>query len=342
MAPLAPPEQALLEVLAGRTALPPHEADRDELRRCAERNRVLEWIEPELAQRTHAALRAAAEQARATGARLADAGIECLLYKGVGFQLAYAVGVPGRAPRDLDLIVRESELEAADACLKEAGYASTDGLSLRRHRALHTGPTYAHPDHALPIDLQWSFDSPFEDLPPFAADLFERAVPAAELGGVLRVPEPADAFLVVVYEIARELTLAACLPGREARMRSVLRAGRAFRCVEAVQWLRARGDEDGLLARERLRAMNSERALQTTLLLATDLDPTCAPAWSREVLDARDVRVPLAARLHPGALRSVLSLFVATGFPAAPTAGLRRKLRRSARAREREAPAGTA
>lgn len=154
-----------------------------------------------------AALRAVTETRRAAMA-LASAGIPAVLLKGVATALACYPDLGERNSRDIDLLVPDSEAEAAEAVLEGLGFAAVAYSDLeppqrRVWRALSHEVEFTAPDGGLPIELHWRLAAPggglalrYEDLLPHTQIL--------DLGGAqIRVLAPAMAALYAAHHGAR-------------------------------------------------------------------------------------------------------------------------------------------
>jgi hypothetical protein len=137
-------------------------------------------------------------------ADLAAAGVNVLLLKGAG--LAYTVyGEPHLRPRgDVDLLIRRTDLEAADRALVASGWLraveqSSERVTTQRHYVLGGRPPIAEQ-----LDVHWKIAVPqiFGDAIAFD-ELAARAVPIAVLGADARTLSPPDAlFLACLHRVA--------------------------------------------------------------------------------------------------------------------------------------------
>lgn len=137
-------------------------------------------------------------------ADLAAAGVNALLLKGAG--LAYTLyGEPHLRPRgDVDLLIRRTDLGAADRALIAGGWRravehSGERVTTQRHYVLGGTPPIAEQ-----LDVHWKIAVPqiFGDALAFD-ELAARAVPIAVLGPDARTLSPPDAlFLACLHRVA--------------------------------------------------------------------------------------------------------------------------------------------
>lgn len=223
------------------------------------------------------------EQVREVGEILHRVGVEPLLYKGPDFLTRFYVDNQRRTFSDIDVIVREHDVERTADALVDAGYRQPDGsASLDYYRRFHLHASYLR-DGRLPLELHWALDSPYSGLPDVVPKLFEAAVPSEHLGPHVLCPAPLDALALMVIHLDKHVGLTASLPTPEARIKSVIESFGLVWVFDVVQWMRCfggrYGEEETL---HRMRELSAERELVIALRLAHDLDPDSLPAWAEE------------------------------------------------------------
>lgn len=138
---------------------------------------------------------------------LQAAKIESVTIKGVGLIAALQLNPANRATGDLDIVVRERDVEAARAALLEGGFTETEGefelhmSDIALSRELHNFARTLRRDE-LEVDLHWRFGPN----PPPALDadrLIGRAVEAKLAGRPVRVADPVDGVLINVHHALR-------------------------------------------------------------------------------------------------------------------------------------------
>ena len=208
-------------------------------------------------------------------AALEAAGVPALAYKGPA-QAALAYGDPGLRPfTDLDLLVREPDLEAAAAALEAEGYRPLvpSARARRLHRVGHHDLALVAPDGTL-VELHWDVLSPYTGWTIPSAPLWDRAS-GVRLGGA-EIPTLS----------AEDHALVVC-------------AHSAKHHWERLEWLtslagllRAPGvDPAGVLARSR--ETGTERTVLLGAALAAALLEAPLPAPLRRGLDATPSVAPL-------------------------------------------------
>ncbi len=85
---------------------------------------------------------------------LVKAGLRAVALKGALLAERYYPRPSARATTDIDLLVREADLERAVAALGQAGYAGRDDPEEERFRREHHHLHFSHP-HALPLELHF-------------------------------------------------------------------------------------------------------------------------------------------------------------------------------------------
>lgn len=139
---------------------------------------------------THAALALGAELLRVTRA-FDHAGIAYLALKGPAFAALLQTEPFQREARDIDLLVRPAQMEAALAVLDGLGYGGDDGVS-HHHNAIEL----RRPDFPFPIELHTRLGDCEQMLPLAALRPFETAV-TVQLSSAhvpTMAPEPAMVF----------------------------------------------------------------------------------------------------------------------------------------------------
>ena len=136
---------------------------------------------------------------RRIDARFVQEGLEGVVLKGPLFAERFYARPSARSTSDLDLLIRDADLERASAALAELGYALTDEpeAAARAHRDKHH-LHYAHAE-ALPLELHFRAYSGFgQVLPsePLVARRQHVPLPGFEALGVLE-PEDELVFLAV-------------------------------------------------------------------------------------------------------------------------------------------------
>ncbi|MCZ6712731.1 MAG: nucleotidyltransferase family protein [Deltaproteobacteria bacterium] len=242
---------------------------------------------------------AARNQASRLFAAFADAGVGLLLYKGLDFSLRY---YPENSPRtfaDIDIIVRRPEIERADAALRAAGYElQRGGMPLAYYERFHLHAIYRHPDWPFPVELHWALDSPYADAHDTLESIFDSAVTNPELGPHVMRPSTLDALALMATHLRKHLMLAAELPTREARLKAVLDSGGLVWVLDIVLWMQREGG--GYRAepvQRRMRELDAEQSLATSLRLARDLHPQAVPAWAGALAARSSAKASLPCRV---------------------------------------------
>jgi hypothetical protein len=162
--------------------------------------RLVDLAKPWLLANSAQAL-AIAREAGAIARLLGAAGIECLFLKGPFLSARYYGDLGLRDAGDLDLLVPEDAVWAADAILQAAGYSR-----FKPRRALAGGRArmyldtqheigYWSPDRHLPVELHWRFADCKALQHATFAELFERSHVLAIGPLTVRALSPVDSFV---------------------------------------------------------------------------------------------------------------------------------------------------
>lgn len=128
---------------------------------------------------------------------LGDSGIPVVVLKGGAYLMGGFPNAAGRLTSDLDLLVPESHLDAAERRFLAAGWVSDDGDDYDQQyyrQWMHELPPLKHPHHGVTLDLHHNISPRTGRLHIDAAELFARAVP---LGGDTPFLRLADEDLVL-------------------------------------------------------------------------------------------------------------------------------------------------
>ncbi len=97
----------------------------------------------------------ARSQLQSLGELFQRVGVRPLVYKGMDFHLRCHSDERPRAFRDLDVVVRTNEIDAAASALLEGGYRLDSGPPLDYYRRFHLHAVYRRGD-GLPVELHWA------------------------------------------------------------------------------------------------------------------------------------------------------------------------------------------
>jgi hypothetical protein len=125
----------------------------------------------------------------------ADLGIELVLLKGAAYAHAGLPLARARVFADLDLLVREDELAATEACLLARGWEhhTTNAYDQRYYREwMHEIPPLRHRDRQIEVDIHHRILPRIGRLTPSPGPLWDASIP---VGPRLRVLAPADMVL---------------------------------------------------------------------------------------------------------------------------------------------------
>ncbi len=243
----------------------------------------------------------AIEQVRQVGDLLAAVSVRPLLYKGPDFQVRCYRDSGPRTFGDVDIIVRRDEIDATVRAITAAGYFQPPGApSLDYYRRFHLHAIYLHPNHpnGLPLELHWALDSPYSHLPDIVPLLHQTAETCEEFGPNVLRPSALDALALMVVHLDKHLGLAAALPGREQRLKSVIEAHGLVWVLDVVKWMRHFSDAyAGDVVLPRMQALAAERALVIALRLVHDLDAEVLPDWARELAERLPHGRPMITRI---------------------------------------------
>lgn len=242
---------------------------------------------------------AAVEQVRATASALAEVGVVPLLYKGLDFQeRLYDASCP-RAFSDLDLVVPASEVEAAAAALRAAGYASNSGgRPLWFQRRFHLHAVFLHTRYQRPLELHWALDSPYADLADPLPQILRAAGVCDAFGPNVLRPASVDALALMAIHLEKHIGLCATLCHPGARLASVVEAGGLGWVFDVLRWMSTQPEAlREAETRGRIECLHAERALALSLRLAADIAPAALPEWARSLGERLPGRPSLLGRL---------------------------------------------
>jgi hypothetical protein len=159
----------------------------------------------------HAAARSRAAAADAY-AQLAEllrlleaAGVEPLVLKGAALAGPTYGDAALRPFSDLDLLVRQADIDAADRALREAGYAISGGRPSEVDRTWRHGRGYFDPrGRRLPVDVHWRLAGYPNLLELDHGQFFARGVRAPARGLTVPVPSAADMIIALAVAFLRE------------------------------------------------------------------------------------------------------------------------------------------
>lgn len=137
---------------------------------------------------------------REVTARLAEAGIEFMVLKGAAYVVQDLCCADGRMPSDLDIMVRRSDLDAAEARLVAAGWegAEVDAYDDRYYREwAHQVPPLRANGHVMEVDLHHALLPPYGHVAIDPVPLWQASV---ERGGH-RVLAPVDQVLHAIVHL---------------------------------------------------------------------------------------------------------------------------------------------
>ena len=147
------------------------------------------WRAAFFAALPHSALRR--RQVSALLAACAAARIDVVPLKGAWLSEAVYDDPAQRSMSDLDLLVRQADLDACHALFLTLGYAAK---SETLHNVYANDQAYRHPGHPLCVELHWHVESEMVSGAPMPdiADIWQNAAPALFLGHPVRLFAPAD------------------------------------------------------------------------------------------------------------------------------------------------------
>ena len=243
----------------------------------------------------HAALRGAVarEELGRIEALFAESGVRAILYKGLDLEERFYPERRRRLFGDIDLIVRDADIEVSDRALLSAGYAPPPGgPPLAYYRRFHLHQVYHHADRRFPIELHWAVDSPYAvDRIPMD-ELFQRARPRR--GDNVLSPDELDTLLLVASHLDKHIGLCAELPTRETRLKAVLDAGGLLWVMDVVYGLSHLSDAAAKRLVDHAAALRCRPALHRACRLAADVAPGRVPTFA---LPEGQPKPSLAARL---------------------------------------------
>jgi hypothetical protein len=210
------------------------------------------------------------------GSALASAGVHAIVYKGPDY-LERIYGELGARPMaDVDLLVPEAELAAAERALLDAGWHADRDCKLMHERKFCKDGQAIDLHHALLQPARMSVDH---------ASLFERALPCSYAPG-LWVLEATDAF--VVHCINQTVKGYHLPPSSYLELQALL----------------AQSDPERAL--ERARAFRAQSALYTSLKVLGELGHPLARALAGRVELTKQRKLLLDGIVAGFALRSIL------------------------------------
>jgi hypothetical protein len=241
---------------------------------------------------------AASQELRRIAEAMARHGVEPLLYKGLDIDALCYSPAARRSFNDIDIIVRPHHTEAAAAALRDLDYDLPPGNPpLDYYRRFHLHAIMLDSERRrLPVELHWAIESPHAGAPDVLPLVFEKATSDPGFGGVLR-PDRVDSLALMSHHLEKHLGLSATLPTREARLESVIEDYGLLWLLDIVRWMRTCADADGQAVMARMRELEAEGPLATSLRLAADLDPQAQPAWAMAWAERLPGKTPLIARL---------------------------------------------
>ncbi|PVE22047.1 hypothetical protein DC522_23080 [Microvirga sp. KLBC 81] len=138
---------------------------------------------------------------------LSNAGIAAMPFKGpVLAQAAYG-GVHLRGFRDLDILIREQDIEPTMAVLASLGHRSrTSGLRKRRLLSFYrdTGQDICFAEELTPVEPHWTF-APRSFVAEFhTVDVFQRSSPLLLAERSIQTPSAEDAFILLGLHRSKE------------------------------------------------------------------------------------------------------------------------------------------
>lgn len=135
-------------------------------------------------------------RAAALGAALSDAGIPAIALKGIVLAKTHYPAHGARLMTDLDLLIRQPQLDLAEKLLLRLGYEiACDARFARRLRwSHHHLPPYRHPRFGDIVELHHNLAPPANALRVQPDRLWDDAAPLAALPGLL-APHPRDLFV---------------------------------------------------------------------------------------------------------------------------------------------------
>lgn len=128
---------------------------------------------------------------------LADASLRCILLKGAAYLCADLPAARGRVFGDIDLLVPQSRIQAAEGALMAAGWISheSDAYNQRYYRQwMHEIPPLTHVHRGSTIDVHHTITPPTSAFRVDGAALIDAAQPALP-GSALWVLQPVDMVL---------------------------------------------------------------------------------------------------------------------------------------------------
>lgn len=140
--------------------------------------------------------------------KLSDAGIDVMPYKGLALAESLYGDIALRQSGDIDLLIRDADLERIREAVGELGYTPHIRLSEAEEKAyLKSGYECAFdgPAGRNLLEVQWAIQPRFYAVEIEMEGLFRRAVNRTVAGYAIKTPSPEDLFLILAVHAAKHL-----------------------------------------------------------------------------------------------------------------------------------------
>ncbi len=164
---------------------------------------------------------------------LAGQGLDVVLLKGPVFSLYLYGSFNMRLSYDIDLLVSQSDFPAADALLRQNGYACYEPArpltppQSRLHARYRHHYSYRHPQQGIAVELHWSLAEPYFASPQFSSACLRRARTTSLPGLQVKTLTPEDMLVYAFVHGAKH---------RWASLKYLLDLRGMLRISEGIDW----------------------------------------------------------------------------------------------------------